>query len=91
MKRISSKGDLQKTATIKGDLQKATSVRRNHKLLTDIAKEAANMVVTTSAIISSTHDQPALAIVGATISLVASSASLVSIAASVDEDEYDDL
>jgi len=81
MKKVPSAGDIQKIQVIKK--------KPSRKLVTEIAKEAANVIVTTSALISASHDHPSLVMVGATVSLVASSASLVSMTSSLDDDEDD--
>jgi uncharacterized Tic20 family protein len=79
MKKVPSTGDMQKIAVAK------KKVRR--KIVTEFAKEAANVIVTTSALITASHDHPSLVMVGATVSLVASSASLVSMTSSLDDDD----
>lgn len=79
MKKVSSAGDVQKLAVSKKKIKR--------QIVTEIAKEAANVIVTTSALMTASHDHTSIVMVGATISLVASSASLVSMTSSLDDDD----
>lgn len=76
MKRVPSKTDLKKCAVPRP---------RAGTLATEVAKEAANLLISSSTILSS-HETASVVVLGAAISMVASSASLYSLASSMDDD-----
>jgi hypothetical protein len=82
MKRVSSGGDLR---------TKAGPAKRPHEaaantIMTNMVKEAANLVVSSSTIIAN-HDMRSVVAIGAAVSVIASSVSLVSLVSSMDEDD----